>query len=523
MDKHANKVGFFHSLRTQLGIGALLLLALTVSSISYFLIVNQKQTLTREVEKALVLLGRNIALSSQTALLHADPEIELYPLVTRITEQQKSVECLTVTDASGIIHGDLDVANVGKRHRRDMSGYREVVSPMLRAHEALYVDEEAYVLRTPVMSQDRPIGDVVLTYSKRELRADVNRGIRITITISAVSLVLGLLLALAFFRHISRPMQVLMRGVDTLAGGNLDTNINMPTRNEFRVLAEAFNEMAFRIAAAQKEHIVKERMDRELEIARDIQRTLLPEHVYVPSGYEIGHYYHSATEVGGDYLDVIRVGEQKLGVVMADVSGKGVPGLVVMAMTKIMVQNFMTKGVPPKEIVRKLNSALLGNIRRNMFVTFFVGILDTETCSMVFSNAGHNPAIIYDHDTGRARFFKMEGPPMGSFPDRAFAEYLREYRLDFAPGDLLLEYTDGLSESMNSKNEQFTMGRILDVINAHGSEGAAAVVEHLVQAEAEFRGLAPQSDDLTLLALSMKEAAVSPPNKKVAAHVVASR
>jgi serine phosphatase RsbU (regulator of sigma subunit) len=516
MDGNANNVGFFHSLRTQLWLGSLLLLGLTVSSISYFLIVNEEKTMTRDLEKMIVLQGRNVALSSQKALLHADPEIELYPLVTRILERQESVLSVTVTDSDEIIQGDRDVVNVGKPFRHDTGGYdpaRSNVVGMLRADEELLVDDDSYFFRTPVLSQDKAIGNVFLTYSKQELQANIAEGFRITLTVSAAALVLGLLFALFFFQRISRSMKVMISGVNTLAGGDLDVKINMPGRNEFGVLAHAFNDMAFRIAAAQKEHIVKERMDRELEIARDIQHTLLPEDVRAPEGYEIGHFYDSAMEVGGDYLDVVRVDDSKVGLVMADVSGKGVPGLVVMAMVKIMVQNLVAKETPPKEIVRKLNSALLGNIRRNMFVTFFVAILDGKSGSVVFSNAGHNPVVIYNHGTRRARFFKMEGPPMGTFPDHLFADHLKEYRIDLEPGDMLLQYTDGLNESMNESGEQFSLDRILSVANEHGNEGAEPLVGRLVRAEATFRGSAPQSDDLTLLAVSMKTGATGRPRE----------
>ncbi len=506
MGRNNNKVGFFQSLRTQLWLGALLLMGLTVSAISYFLIVNEEKTLRRELEKTVVLQGRNIALSSQMALLHTDPEIELFPLVTRLLVRQEAVLSVTITDADNRIQGDRDVASVGKIFRPTLSAHHPAAGVnrlLLQSGEELYTNDASYIFRTPVISQSKPIGRVYIEYSKREFHENIASGIRITLSISAVALTLGLGLALLFFQRIARPMQVLMSGVKILAGGNLDSKINMPSRNEFRVLANAFNDMAFRIAAAQQEHIVKERMDRELEIAREIQQILLPEDVHTPPGYQIGHYYDSAMEVGGDFIDVIRVKNSKVGFVMADVSGKGVPGLVVMAMVKIMVQNLVAKGTPPKEIVRKLNSALLGNIRRNMFVTFFVAILDCDTGIVVFSNAGHNPVCIYDNETNRARFFKMEGPPMGTFPDHVFAEHLHEYRVVLNPGDLLLQYTDGLNESMNETGEMFKLDRVLDIANRHANEGAESLVGRLVRAEAEFRGSAPQSDDLTLLAVSV--------------------
>jgi sigma-B regulation protein RsbU (phosphoserine phosphatase) len=506
MDNRKIKVGFFQSLRTQLWLGTLLLMALTVSATSYLLVVNDKKKLTDDLEKTVVLQGRNIALSSQKALLHADPEIELYPLVTRILEDQPSVMSVTVTDANGVVQGDPQIANVGKPYRLVLTGHRPVVSSVgksLRDEEELLVNDDSYVFKTPVVSRDNAIGYVHLTYSKQELRDSIAGALRITISVSAAALFLGLILALFFFQRISRPMQAMMEGVATLAGGNLDAKIRMPGRNEFGVLANAFNEMAFRIAAAQQEHIVKERMDRELEIARDIQHTLLPEDVHAPKGYQIAYHYDSATEVGGDYLDVIPAGGSRVGLVMADVSGKGVPGLVVMAMVKVMVQNLIAKGTQPKDIVRKLNSALLGNIRRNMFVTFFVALLDSDTGEVVFSNAGHNPVLIYNGSGARAKLYKMDGPPMGSFPDHVFSGHLQEYRIAMAPGDLLLQYTDGLNESMNDHGERFRFDRILELANEHGGEGAESLIGQLVRAEAAFRGSAPQSDDLTLLAVSV--------------------
>ena len=353
MANRDNQVRFFHSLRTQLWLGTLLLMAITVSAISYLLIVHEEKMLTRELEKAVVLQGRNIALSSQKALLHVDPEIELFPLVTRIMEDQDALLSVTITDAEGIAHGDGDIAArfnntlpyLFKVSRFWANRFNPTSQPIVRPRrtsEHCCATAKICTSTTSHTCSERPYTAATNQSDTCSLRTR-NRSCAITSPAvfdshsrCSAALVLGLILALIFFQRISRPMNVLMEGVNTVAGGNLDTTIRMPTRNEFRVLADAFNEMAFRIAAAQQEHIVKERMDRELEIARDIQRTLLPERVHVPDGYQIGHYYDSATEVGGDYLDVVRVGQSKVGLVMADVSGKGVPGLVIMAMIKIM-------------------------------------------------------------------------------------------------------------------------------------------------------------------------------------------
>ena len=180
MANRDNQVRFFHSLRTQLWLGTLLLMAITVSAISYLLIVHEEKMLTRELEKAVVLQGRNIALSSQKALLHVDPEIELFPLVTRIMEDQDALLSVTITDAEGIAHGDGDIALLGKPFQPDLSAYRAAASDvgtLLRDGEDLYVNYESYLFGTPVHSRDKPIGHVFLTYSKQELRDNIAGGI----------------------------------------------------------------------------------------------------------------------------------------------------------------------------------------------------------------------------------------------------------------------------------------------------------------------------------------------------------
>jgi len=285
----------------------------------------------------------------------------------------------------------------------------------------------------------------------------------------------------------------------------------MPTRNEFGVLADSFNDMAARIRGAQAEMVAKERMDRELEIARDIQQSLIPRNVVPPAGYDIGHHYQSASEVGGDYIDVIAMAGGRVGLVMADVSGKGVPGLVVMAMVKILVQEFFASTASPCEMLCNLNAALGRHMRRNMFVTMFAAVLDPSRHRATVSNAGHNPLVIYNAQNGVARLFKMQGVPIGAFPGQDFARTVQDYQLAVAPGDVLLQYTDGLNESRSAAGRPFSIARVRDIATLYGRYGANVIVDKLVVEEKRLREGGPQLDDITLLAVG----AVSPARAKV--------
>ena len=511
MGERIGHFGLFHSLKTQMVFGTMLLLGITIGSISYSLIIHEKMILKNEIERSVALHGKNIAMSSAKALLRPDPEFELYPLIDQIIKRSTQVVSVMVTDSEGLIQGHHILQKIGKPYREDLIGYQPVTVGEDGEGGSLYQKYDSYYFVTPVRSLDKEIGKVYLVYSKEEFHRSINRAIMITLICASAAFVLGITLSLIGFRMISRPLDILIAGTRSFGEGNLDERIEVRTKNELRLLAESFNEMATKISAAQTELITKERMARELEIAREIQSTLLPKNVSAPPGFEIGHYYRSATEVGGDYLDVIPIDESKTVLVMADVSGKGVPGLVVMGMVKIMVQEFATKGLSPKTVINRLNSSLAKTTKDNMFVTFFYGIFDRDNSELLFSNAGHNPLVIYSHSTGASRFLKMSGMPLGIMPEKYFSERLMEYRCRLEPGDLVLQYTDGLNESRNETGERFKFERILGISDRQAGYGAKKLVSTLIETEQEFRGPMPQADDITLLALS---ATVRQPSNK---------
>jgi serine phosphatase RsbU (regulator of sigma subunit) len=495
------KVNPIYSLKFQLCAGAIGLLGLALASVSYFLIEHQKRILTTDLQKTIILQGRNVALSSAKALFRSDPEFELVPLVTRISESSEEITSLVITDSDNTIQADMELQHIGRQFDSTLDGYHATQTTALASDERLYEDQSSFFFKTPVTSLENVIGYVYMSYSKRELIDSIRRAMTITLLCGAVAFGLGIILALWMFRRISQPLDVVVAGVNSLGQGHLDTRIRLSTRNEFRFLARSFNSMASALMSVQAELVTKELMDRELEIAHDIQSTLIPDIIRQPDGYEIGIYYKSAMQVGGDYVDVIPVDSHRIALVMADVSGKGIPGLVIMAMLKIMVHDLVRKGMEPREVVRRLNTSLAANIRENMFVTMFLGVLDLRSGELVYSNAAHNPILLYDHAAGRCEFRRIKGRPLAVFSDEQFCERLNEHRLQLTEGSLFLLYTDGLNESRDDNQSQFGYERIAKVCQKQASAGAINLVKRMVEAEHAFRGDLPQADDLTLLAV----------------------
>jgi sigma-B regulation protein RsbU (phosphoserine phosphatase) len=140
-----------------------------------------------------------------------------------------------------------------------------------------------------------------------------------------------------------------------------------------------------------------------------------------------------------------------------------------------------------------------------MFVTFFVAYLDIDTAEIRYSNAGHNPFLIYRRSANSCELKRLKGPLLGIFRDGDYASHLQEYATSLEPGDLILQYTDGLNESANGDGELFNFDRIIEMGNEYASSGAKTLVTKLTEAERRFRGDAPQGDDITLLAMSVCE------------------
>ncbi len=269
------------------------------------------------------------------------------------------------------------------------------------------------------------------------------------------------------------------------------------------MLADTFNSMAENLEKNRAAMLEKERVDRDLEIAREIQKTLLPERIPEVRGLQIDAFYDPASQVGGDYFDIIETGEGKYLFVVGDVAGKGVPGLVVMAMVRIMVRDLASRGENPSRLLRHLNMLLRADIKNNMFVTLFCGQLDTETNNFEFASAAHMPLCYYSESESKVIELKTKTKPLGLFDDDLFSQGLEEKSVTLGPGDLIFQYTDGLNETHDSTGEEFGTDRVREVVRRFAPAGAKAVLSGIRTSLDAFRGENPMGDDLTLLSVSL--------------------
>ncbi len=251
------------------------------------------------------------------------------------------------------------------------------------------------------------------------------------------------------------------------------------------------------LRAAQEQIIEKETLERELERAREIQESMLPAVLPRPEGFEIGVRMLPARMVGGDFYDVIRLDKHRLGLVIGDVSGKGVPAALFMALTRSLLRAMARPAAQPTRVLRRVNRHLLGMNARGMFVTVLYACLDCATGQLAYGRAGHDPPLIIDASGRVTRTELKQGQILGLFSSPA----LELQTLALTPGSTLLLYTDGVTEAKNQDKQFLGLEGLEALLAASPGLSAQDLCDHLVEAVVAFHGASAQADDITLLAV----------------------
>ncbi len=361
-------------------------------------------------------------------------------------------------------------------------------------------------LSSVVYLGDLRLGTVHLGVKESSIQQDIQTGRRNAVFIFLVALVLSTSGAYWLMTLLVAPIQKLSDGMLAISEGKLDHRIMIRSNDEFGQIASIFNEMTRRFRDAQGHLLEQERIQQEMQVAQEIQHTLLPREVPQIDGYDVASLYRSAKEVGGDYFDFVMVGDNALGIAVADVSGKGVPGSLVMTMIRTALRLEARDNRNATDVLAKVNDFVTPDMKKGMFVTMFYIVLNSRQRVINFASAGHNPMILYREETDRVYYLKPRGFPLGiDLPDPAlFAHSLTQEHVSLKRGDLLLAYTDGITEAMNARREQFGEQRLINVIRQHHDLSSSDFVEKLSEELARFTENYPQNDDITCVVVKEK-------------------
>ena len=324
------------------------------------------------------------------------------------------------------------------------------------------------------------------------------------LTIEAVALAMGFALA----KSITGAVHELFTGTERVRRGDFSHRIQVETRDQLGELAGSFNAMTGSIADLLKQAEEKRRLEEELRIARDIQMSLLPSGPVTLPGLAVTAMCRPAREVGGDYYDFMPLGEHRLGVLVADVSGKGTSAAFYMAELKGVILSLSQIYQSPKRLLMEVNRILSATLLDNRtFITMIYAVLDLEARTVTYVRAGHTSLIYVPADgyaPGRSQVLIPDGLVVGLHLEgieEKFAEQLEEQTLSIGAGDLFALFTDGITEAMNEESDLFGEERLSHPLEAHAHLPLDDLRERILGDVEAFVGVAEQHDDMTIVLL----------------------
>jgi serine phosphatase RsbU (regulator of sigma subunit) len=332
------------------------------------------------------------------------------------------------------------------------------------------------------------------------------------LTIQFVALVIGFALA----RQITGAVHDLFEGTEHLRNRDFTYHIPVRARDQLGELAESFNVMTGEITTLIRENAEKARMEQEMLAAREIQQRLLPSGPMSVPGVGITAFCEPAREVAGDYFDFIAISPTKLGVLIADVSGKGLPAGLYMAQLKVIAQSLARTEPSPRQFLKAVNRVVADNIDSKSFITMSYGVMDLEKMEMAYARAGHCPLIrvpgAAPAGLRKAELISPDGLVLGlKIDDGAmFDGMIEEVIVPLSPGDLIVFFTDGISETMNMAFDCYGETRLAKVLEQYAHLPFEQLRSFIFADLHAFAGEADQHDDMTMILMKVEEQASGP-------------
>ena len=319
----------------------------------------------------------------------------------------------------------------------------------------------------------------------------------------------ALVMGFALARSITGSVHELFTGTERVRRGDFGHRIRIESGDQLGDLAESFNAMTASVEGLLQQAAEKKRLEDELRIARQIQMSLLPRDAASIPGLSLTAVCRPAREVGGDYYDFIRLGERRLGLLVADVSGKGTSAALYMAELKGLILSLGQIHESPKQLLVEVNRIMASNLDSRSFITMIYVVVDLHAGTLTYARAGHTPLIYLAHDSTvvRAQALAPDGMVLGlDGYEQQFEALLEERCLPIATGDLVLLFTDGITEAMNEEDDLFGEARLCQLLEEHRHLASEELREYILRDIEAFVGTADQHDDMTMVLLRIDDA-----------------
>jgi serine phosphatase RsbU (regulator of sigma subunit) len=493
------------SVKVELALWVMLLLAVSILVLTWFTLRQEREALTQEVTRRGMALAQYVAAHGQDPFLTND-KLTLATLVADVMKNEDMLYALIIDRNGRVVASDKSDL-IGKAYTRPRGDY-PLDRPAARAFTWTHPQAGRVIdIGIPLILQGTSkIGEVHLGVSKSTIDKVVRRAWKQVTLVAFLFLSGGLLGSIVLVTLMLRPISELTKGVEAIGGGNLEYQIPAMRNNELGELAITFNRMTLELKAATERALEQERIKKELQLAHQIQQSLLPKHTPQVEGFSFGALYRAAKEVGGDYYDFLWLDKHKLGIAVADVCGKGIPAAMLMSVARSMLKGMAHNFSSPAQVVKELNRLLHSDLKGGMFITVFYAVLDISKKTFTYASAGHNPAMLWNSTHQKFRLLGSEPPclPVGVDKGTLFEKLLQEKKIALTAGDVVVLYTDGVTEAMNAEREEFGESGLQAFLKQHKSASQAGdLMRELDGQLTSFCGDVPQNDDIAAIILKV--------------------
>jgi len=479
--------------------GVVLSLTLAITGIMSFLTLNiHKKSLVSEVELRGMSISNNIA-NNIADYIMMKYELEAAKILKEAMQNKGVVYAMVVSPDNKILaHNDMTRARKPYQAPGEIAGETPSKNTIYRTENG----EKLIEFTAAAFAKHKAKTGIVRVGVSYDLISSALRQTYINIAlVTVIAVVLGVIGSFLLSTAITKPINTLADGVKIAGTGDLNHKIEIKSTNELGLLANAFNKMTEDLKQAQKVQLEKQAMEKELEIASRIQESLLPKQFPEMEKYEAASFYKPAKEIGGDYYDVIKLSDHRFGIVMADVSGKGVPAALIMTMLRGILNIEAMLNPDPVKTLISLNNGLLGRVKGNIFATIFYAVLDTKAHTIEMASAGHHETLFYSNARGAVECYCPKGAAIGILKGAQFEARLEKITVTAQKGDRLLLFTDGISEARAASGARYGMERAQKELLKNRSMASAEILNALIRDVEIFTGGSEQSDDIAVLAI----------------------
>ncbi|MFQ5454178.1 MAG: PP2C family protein-serine/threonine phosphatase, partial [Candidatus Zixiibacteriota bacterium] len=406
-------------------------------------------------------------------------------------------------NASGNIqaHSD-DIRNIRKPFQiPDNIDINKIGNPQLLSEK----DDTLNYLITPIMIGENRIGNVHVTYSTAMINNKLAASRKKIIPLLVILIFLGIVGIYLLSNYFVTPILKITYRVRKFTSGDLETELPLEGAEEFFEISRAFNQMITRLSQDRKNIAEREKLAKEIEVASEIQKTLMPIKLPTLPKLEIDSFYRAASVIGGDLYDVFKVSEDRYCLVVADVSGKGVPASLVMSMLKTVIQINALHAASAKSVLIKVNNYLKENIPPGIFITVFMVIYNSATRTINAVSAGHNPMLFFSAEQNKIIKINPKGMPLGMPVTRepSFEKRLEEIDIKMNDGDLFFIYTDGITEATDRDSNQYGLERLVNLLETSlvkkKVKDIPSFSKYIINEIEDFTGFVKANDDIAFI------------------------